>query len=108
MQFDYKLWKKGDFILKVKDNQKDLKDDIKTFFDFGIRREDTNIIVWDTDFEKDHGRIEKRFYYLSYDVDCISDKEKWKSVKAIGRILVELKFIVRKMVKFLKLNIIIF
>ena len=78
--------KKGDFILKVKDNQKDLKDDIKTFFDFGIRREDTNIIVWDTDFEKDHGRIEKRFYYLSYDVDCISDKEKWKSVKAIGRI----------------------
>ena len=78
--------KKGDFILKVKDNQKDLKDDIKTFFDLGIRREDTNIIVWDTDFEKDHGRIEKRFYYLSYDVDCISDKEKWKSVKAIGRI----------------------
>ena len=23
---------------------------------------------------------------MSYDVDCISDKEKWKSVKAIGRI----------------------
>ncbi len=78
--------KKGDYILKVKDNQKDLKDDIKTYFDLGIKREDTSIIVWDTNYEKDHGRIEKRVYYLSYEIDCISDKTKWKSVKAIGRI----------------------
>jgi len=78
--------KKGDYILKVKDNQKDLKDDIKTYFDLGIKRDDTNIIIWDTDYEKDHGRIEKRVYYLSYEIDCISDKTKWKSVKAIGRI----------------------
>ena len=78
--------KKGKYILKVKDNQKDLKDDIKTYFDLGVKREDTDIIVWDTDYEKDHGRIEKRVYYLSYDKECLSDKEKWKSVKAIGRI----------------------
>lgn len=78
--------KKGDYILKVKDNQKDLKDDIKTYFDLGLKRDDTDIAIWETDFEKDHGRIEKRVYYLSYSVDCISDKNKWKSVKAIGRI----------------------
>ena len=30
--------KKGDFILKVKDNQKDLKDDIQTFFNLGLKR----------------------------------------------------------------------
>ena len=78
--------KKGDFILKVKDNQKDLKDDIKTFFELGLKSDDTNIAIWDTDYEKNHGRIEKRVYYLSYDVCCISDKSKWKSVKAIGRI----------------------
>ena len=77
--------KKGDYILKVKDNQKDLKDDMKTYFDLGLKREDTDIIIWDTDYEKDHGRIEKRTYYLSYNIDCISDKTKWKSVKAIGR-----------------------
>lgn len=59
-----------------KDNQKDLKDDIKTYFDLGIKRDDTNIIIWDTDYEKDHGRIEKRVYYLSYEIDCISDKTK--------------------------------
>ena len=78
--------KKGNYILKVKNNQKDLKDDIKTFFDLGLKRDDTDIAIWDTDYEKDHGRIEKRYYYLSYNIDCISDKKKWKSVKAIGRI----------------------
>ena len=78
--------KKGDYILKVKNNQKDLKDDIKTYFDLGLKRDDTNIAIWETDYEKNHGRIEKRKYYLSKDVDCISDKSKWKSVKAIGRI----------------------
>ena len=78
--------KKGNYILKVKDNQKDLKDDIKTYFNLGLKRDDTNIAIWDTDYEKDHGRIEKRTYYLSYEIDCISDKDKWKSVKAIGRI----------------------
>lgn len=78
--------KKGNYILKVKDNQKDLKDDIKTYFDLGLKRDDVNIAIWETDYEKNHGRIEKRTYYLSYEIDCISNKEKWKSVKAIGRI----------------------
>lgn len=78
--------KKGDFILKVKDNQKDLKDDIQTYFNLGLKRDDTEIAIWETDYEKDHGRIEKRVYYLSYNVDCISNKDKWKSVNAIGRI----------------------
>lgn len=78
--------KKGNFILKVKNNQKDLKDDIQTYFNLGLKRDDTEIAIWETDYEKDHGRIEKRVYYLSYNVDCISNKEKWKSVNAIGRI----------------------
>lgn len=78
--------KKGNYILKVKDNQKDLKDDIKTYFNLGLKRDDTNIAIWETDYEKDHGRTHKRTYYLSYEIDCISDKDKWKSVKAIGRI----------------------
>lgn len=78
--------KKGDYILKVKDNQKDLKDDIKTYFDLGLKRDDSNIAIWETNYEKNHGRIEKRKYYLSYEAHCISDKIKWKSVKAIGRI----------------------
>ena len=68
--------KKGNYILKVKDNLKDLKDDIKTYFNLGLKRDDTDIAIWETDYEKDHGRIEKRIYYLSYSINCISDKRK--------------------------------
>ena len=77
---------KGNYILKVKNNQKDLRDDIKTYFDLGLKRGDVNIAIAETNWEKDHGRYEKRKYYLSYEVDCIHDKTKWKTVKAIGRI----------------------
>ncbi len=44
--------KKGDYILKVKDNQKDLKDDIKTYFDLGLKSDDVNIAIWETNYEK--------------------------------------------------------
>ena len=81
--------KGGIYILKVKNNQKDLLDDIRTYFNLGLKRDDTNIAIWDTYYEKEHGRIEKRTYYLSYEVNCISNKDKWKTVKAIGRIDVE-------------------
>ena len=70
----------------MKDNQKDLRDDIKTYFDLGLKRDESDIAIWETDYEKNHGRIEKRVYYLSYDIGCLSDKSKWKSIKAIGRI----------------------
>lgn len=78
--------KKAAYILKVKDNQKDLKDDIKTYFDLELKNESSDIAIVETNYEKEHGRIEKRTYYISYEADCISDKNKWKTVKAIGRI----------------------
>ena len=78
--------KKGNYILKAKDNQKDLCDDIKTYFTLGLKNDSGDIAIAETNYEKDHGRIEKRKYYLSYDISCIHDKVKWKSVKAIGKI----------------------
>lgn len=77
---------KADFILKVKDNQKDLKDDIHTFFNLSLKKDSQDIAIAETTYENNHGRIEKRTYYLSYDISCINDKVKWKTVKAIGRI----------------------
>ena len=78
--------KKGAYILKVKKNQKELMDDIKTYFDLEIKNDSSDIAIYESCFEKDHGRIEKRTYYLSYNVNCIHNYNKWKSVKAIGRI----------------------
>lgn len=78
--------KKAAYMFKVKDNQKDLKDDIKTYFDLELKKDSSDIAITETNYEKNHGRIEKRTYYISYDTECISDKNKWKTVKAIGRI----------------------
>ena len=54
--------------------------------DLGLKEDSLDIAIGETNWEKDHGRLEKRKYYLSYDIKCIHDKDKWKSVKAIGRI----------------------
>lgn len=77
---------KGNYVLKVKNNQQTLKDDIKTFFELEDKENNLDIAFYETDFEKNHGRIEKRKYYLTYNIECISDKEKWKTVKSIGKI----------------------
>ncbi len=76
--------KKGNYILKVKTNQKDLLDDIKTYFDIEINNDNSEIDFIDTDFENGHGRIERREYYISYNTSCINNKEKWKKLSAIG------------------------
>ena len=78
---------KGHFILKVKDNQKILKKDIEEYFKENIGKS-TNIIMKETEFEKDHGREEYREYYLSEDIGCITNKEKWDKVSCIGLIRV--------------------
>ena len=78
---------KGHFILKVKDNQKILKKDIEEHFKENIGKS-TNIIMKETEFEKDHGREEYREYYLSEDIGCITNKEKWDKVSCIGLIRV--------------------
>lgn len=77
--------KKAAYILKVKSNQKDLKDDIQTYFNLELKCDSPDIDILETTFEKEHGRTEKRTYYISYNTECIHNKEKWKSVKAIGR-----------------------
>jgi predicted transposase YbfD/YdcC len=76
----------GHYILKVKKNQRILMGDIKTFFDENAASDTTGFI--DTEMEKNHGREEYREYYVSYCMDCISDKKKWDTVKAIGMVVV--------------------
>ena len=37
-------------------------------------------------FEKSHGRIEKREYFLETDIDWLFQKENWKNLNAIGAV----------------------
>jgi predicted transposase YbfD/YdcC len=75
----------GHYVLKVKKNQRILMADIKAFFDENAISDTTDF--FDTEMEKNHGREEYREYYISYCTDCISDKKKWDTVKAIGMVV---------------------
>ena len=76
--------KKGHYVLPVKDNQKELRNQIKSQFESYNNLYGNSKISHKKTIEKDHGRIEEREYFLCYDVSKIKDKEKWKTVKAIA------------------------
>ena len=82
--------KSGHYVLKVKENQKELQKDIIKYFD-GINnlKAHKDIIYKIVKDKKNHGREEKREYYLSYDVENIRDKKKWKTVKAVAFVRTE-------------------
>lgn len=76
--------KGGHYVLKVKENQKQLLKDIKKYFNKQYNLYGNKNIKYYKTIGKDHGRSEIREYFLSYDVSLISDKKKWKTVKAIA------------------------
>lgn len=76
--------KKGHYVLPVKENQKELRRQIKSQFDTYNNLHGNTEIIYKKTVEKDHGRIEEREYYLCYNISKIKDKEKWKTVKAIA------------------------
>ena len=72
------------YVLPVKDNQKELKKQIKSHFESYNNLYGNSEVFHEKSIEKDHGRIEEREYFLSYNTSKIKDKDKWKTVKAIA------------------------
>jgi predicted transposase YbfD/YdcC len=79
--------RKGHYIFAVKENQKGLYQDITDFFKIseetgfdGVEHE-----MFET-LEKDHGRIERRTYYLSPEICTLDPKRGWPSLGALGMV----------------------
>ena len=71
--------KKADFTITLKGNQHELYEDaIDSFASF----EDETDYFYTS--EKDHGRIEKREYFLLKNLTWLTSKKKWNGVKAFG------------------------
>jgi predicted transposase YbfD/YdcC len=77
----------GHYVLKAKRNQRILNDDLREYFENNIGKSD-EIQMEVTEFEKNHGWEEYREYYISYNVSCITNKQKWETVNAIGMVRV--------------------
>lgn len=76
--------KEAHYVLPVKDNQKELRKQIKSQFESYNNLYGNPQVYHEKTIEKDHGRIEEREYFLCYDISKIKDKEKWKTVNAIA------------------------
>ena len=69
--------KNGDYILQVKDNQPDLKEQITKVFN--IQNAVNEYVIRDSS----HGRMEKRVCRVIDDLRFLDDKEDWKDLKTI-------------------------
>ena len=81
--------KKGHYVLKVKKNQKELNRDVKRQFNKFNNLYGNEEVIYKKTIEKDHGRCEIREYFLTYKTSEIKDKEKWKIVKALAYVRVQ-------------------
>jgi predicted transposase YbfD/YdcC len=75
--------KKADYILMVKDNQANLKEQIEKVF--GIQKPE----MIDVEEDLGHGRIEKRTCEVITKLDFLDDKEDWESLHSIIKITSE-------------------
>lgn len=75
---------KGDYVLALKENHKNLHEDVKEIF-----QEPENISKMKINYdyhktvEKAHGRIEKRECYVTSDIKWLADKKAWKGLQSI-------------------------
>ncbi len=77
--------KEGDYILQVKGNQPTLESDIMNYFKANKNNNEVNFYIQESD-KKEHGRVEERKYYITENLDSITQKEEWTGLKSIGMI----------------------
>jgi predicted transposase YbfD/YdcC len=79
--------KKADYVLAVKENHPILFEDIRDFFSYLESKEGREEIFdsWNSDVEKDHGRIERRSITAVTHLDWLEGRAAWKGLSAVIR-----------------------
>lgn len=73
--------KKADYVIGLKENQPGLYQDAELYF----KNLSSEVSSCET-LEKDHGRLEKRTYFLLTDLAWESDREKWANLNGLGMV----------------------
>jgi len=75
---------KADYVLALKGNQGTLADDVELYFKETSEEElEQPPFTKYSTFDKDHGRMEKRTYWVCDDINWLSQKEKWEGLQTI-------------------------
>ena len=76
---------KADYVLSLKDNHKDLRNDVEYFFAGELKKKKRKYkFDYIETVDGEHGRIESRRYWISDDIDWLTQKPLWKGLKSIG------------------------
>lgn len=79
--------KKADYVLALKGNQGLFHKEVEEYMQDAIKNDFKGIeCSKKTTREKGHGRIEKREYFQTNDIDWFSEKNLWKGLKSIGMV----------------------
>lgn len=83
------IQKKADYILQVKGNQQTLMDDISEYFEKDVFTVKKDVLEKSGRYYKDicgdHGRIEKREYYVENNVSWLRERHpEWEGIAGIG------------------------
>lgn len=83
------IQKKADYILQVKGNQQTLMDDIREYYEKDVFTAKKNVLEKSEQYHKDicgdHGRIEKREYYVENNISWLMERHPgWEGLAGIG------------------------
>lgn len=79
--------KNADYVFSLKGNQSSLHDDVKSYFKNCIANNFKNIShSFHETIDSNHGRIEKRTFWVTSDIDWLEGKDAWKGLKSIGMV----------------------
>lgn len=79
--------KRADYVLSVKENQKNLYTEISEYFaDDDLLKEIKDRAGYKKTEEKSHSRIEIREYYQCDRIKWMEEKDRWKGLKSIGMV----------------------
>lgn len=73
----------GEYVLPVKENQKNLKENIELYFKDGF---DKTKVLYKKEKDKESSKIVTRQYYLSGEVDWCYEKSKWTNINGFGMV----------------------
>lgn len=74
----------GDYVLPIKDNEKNFKEEIETLFQEGFKNDFRGIDADEYEtLEKGHGRIEYRKYWM-IDAEELPSAKEWTGLKSVG------------------------
>lgn len=80
--------KKADYVLALKDNQKNFHNDVKDYFETALKDKTGDFIYEESKkSELGHGRIETRTHYFTKDIEWLAMKEEWSGLKSIGMVV---------------------